>query len=101
MANVYSNTDTAQFLFIYHVTRGKQNHVTLETNCVLTEFDFICLSGRATLTHNITVTDFDWIHSYPNRISRHCVDDSHTECYRVKCFSENTHTLLPACLMHF
>lgn len=56
MANVYSNTDTAQFLFIYPVTGVKQNHVTLETNCILTEFDIIFCQAAATLTRNITVT---------------------------------------------
>lgn len=62
MANVYSNTDTAQFFFIYPVTGVKQNHVTLKTNCILRgdvhqqRLTLFFCQVAATLTCNITVT---------------------------------------------
>lgn len=58
MANVYSNTDTAQFLFIYPVTGVKQNHVTLETNCLYINrvWHNFFSQAAATWIRNIIVT---------------------------------------------
>lgn len=53
MANVYSNTDTAQFFFIYSVTGVKQNQCNdrnkLFVFSKVTYINIIVLSGRCNI----------------------------------------------------